>query len=124
MAGHWDGRVALANVDIAARERSLAENLEIDNSVSATSKIAAGISGHAAAVTATDRDVYVHEDHETYLRRNVKRVQWDKGAFERREIDDWMAAFDQHLGESVPFDLREISWSAFEMTPSVPRRGS
>ena len=118
VSGHWDRRIDLENVDTAARERSLAENLEIDNSVSATSKIAARIANYAAQVTATERDVYVHEDHETHLRRKVKRVQWDKGAFERREIDDWMAAFDQYLGETVPFDLREISWSAFEMTPT------
>jgi surface carbohydrate biosynthesis protein len=117
VCGHWDGRIDLMSTDTAVRERSLAENLEIDDSASATSKIAAGIIDHAARAPATDRDVYVHDDHESYLRQNVKRVQWDKGAFERREIDNWMLAFDRHLGESVAFDLREISWSAFEMTP-------
>ena len=117
VSGHWDGRIGLENVDTEERERSLAENLEIDVSVSATSKIAARIADHAAQVTATDRVVNVHEDHETYLRQMVKRVQWDKGAFECREIDDWMVAFDRHLGKTIPFDLRELSWSAFELTP-------
>jgi surface carbohydrate biosynthesis protein len=118
VSSHWDGHMITMDVDTEARERSLAESLEVDDSVLATSKIAARIGNYAAQVTATDQDVYIHEDHETHLRKVVKRVQWDKGAFERREIDDWMTAFDQYLGATLPFDLREISWSAFEMTPT------
>lgn len=113
---HWDGEIDLGEIDAVARSRSLADHLEIDPSESATAKIAQNIARSASTIAPNDGEISIHPDHESYLRGNVKRVQWEKGAFEAREIKSWMALLDAHLNETLAFELRELSWSTFELT--------
>lgn len=119
IAGHWDGRLDLESLEAGSRKTSLADHLEIDGSTSATSRIAARIADSLSAAVPTDREVSIDEAHEAYLRGHVKRVQWDKGAFDGDEIHRWMALFDRHLNEEIRFDLKEITWSAFEITAAT-----
>ena len=116
IADHWDGRLDLESLEARTRKSSLADHLDIDGTGSATAKIAARIADNLSVTQPTDREVSISDEHEAYLRGHVKRVQWDKGAFDREEINGWMTLFDQHLKEETRFDLREISWSAYELT--------
>jgi surface carbohydrate biosynthesis protein len=116
ITGHWEGTVDLTSMEAEARRNLLTDHLEISGSGFATAKIAASIGDRLSGTPSTDRAVTISDEHEAYLRGHVKRVQWDKGAFDASEITSWMALFDQYLEEESRFDLRDISWSAFELT--------
>lgn len=116
VADHWDGLIDLASMDAGKRAHSLAEHLTIAGSVPATHRIAAEIASRGTPSMDSMRDVEIHPDHNAHLKNTVKRVQWDRGAIGAEEIEKWMGQLDALLEEKLPYTLRDLSWSGFELT--------
>lgn len=116
IAGHWDGTMDSSEWNTARRKEELAANIEMSDTAMASERIAEIIAASGLAVQTNGQAVEIHRDHEQHLRANIKRVKWDKGAFDTVEVKNWLACFDHYIGAASPIDVREISWSAFELT--------
>lgn len=85
----------------------------------ASEMIAEVIATSGLAIKSNGQAVNINHDHEQHLRAKIKRVKWDKGAFDTGEIKSWLSRFDRYMGIAMPIDVREIAWSAFELRARI-----
>ena len=114
---HWDGEIDLLSMNYEERLRVLEKNILIEKDSPAFEKIAAIVSEGAEIPSNRSHVLEIDDVQERYLRDKVKKVQWQKGAFEAVEIHQWMSVFDEVAGTVAPYELRDLSWSTFELSP-------
>jgi len=113
----WDGSNDIVIRGRELRNQLLSEHIEFDSERLASELIANIVEEASANRPRENSKIEISNEHEAHLRKNVKKIHWEKGAFSETDIRMRFDKIFSVLGKHKPITINSVGWSVFELTP-------
>ncbi|MBM86359.1 MAG: hypothetical protein CMM47_10105 [Rhodospirillaceae bacterium] len=117
---HWNRLTDLGEIDLSRRQEALQSYIQSSGSKLAVDQIAEVLRGNLTARSSKNLHFapIIDADFDDILKKNVKRVKWDKAKFSVSEVRALVERFDRHLGQRPVVTVRDLAWSTFLLKPT------